>query len=204
MTETLTEVFCDKWFDTEGTSSAIACVYYSTEEKSLFVEFLNGTTAGYSNVPADIYVALETLNSNRVNGDESSSVGSYYNTYFRNTNYFEGRDTADIEIVTQEDRDRIASLQGLIAKNSDVFAAESDCEACASEPVETVKANSLYIGPVDQQYMFAVAFTSGENTNSLAVKATDVKSAMDKFQQAVSILGWDKVTIVSVTQYLNG
>lgn len=200
MTETLTEVFCDKWFDAEGTSSAIAAVYYSSEEKSLFVEFLNGTTAGYANVPADIYVAMETLNSNRVNGDKRASVGSYYNMYFRNTNYFEGRDTADIEIVTQEDRDRTASLKSLMA--NDVFADESDCAECAAE--EPVEASQVFIAPLEQEYMFAVAFTSGENTNSLAVKATDVQSAVDKFQQAVSILGWDKVTIVSVTQYLNG
>lgn len=230
MTDVLTEVFCDKWFDTEETSSVISAVYYSTDEKSLFVELFSGVTAGYANVSPEIYSAMEALNNNRLDGIEDASVGRYWNAWIKP--YMTGLDTADIEIVTQEDRDRINSFKKLMV--DEVFADEprlteeeqayvdaianagdhnetfeSDCEACAAEndiavPADVIQANSLYIGPIDpQQYMFAVAFQSGDNTQSLAVKAASVQDAVDKFQQAIGILGWVPVKIVSITQHFS-
>lgn len=181
MTDTLTEVFCDKWFDTENTSSAIAVVYYSTEGRRLFVEFHNGTTAGYENVPADVYTALEELNNQRVNGNENASVGSYYNSWFRNKDYFAGLSTDDIEIVTPEDRERIDNL--------------------TKEQPQVIQANDVFIAPL--QYLFSVAFESGDNVQSLAVKATSMDDAVYKFQEAINLLGWDPVKIVSVAQHFN-
>lgn len=102
----MTEVFCDRWFDTEETSSVIEAVYYSSERRELFIQLVPrddypGIVAGYKGVPANIFTALEVLNSKRLNGEKWSSVGKYWNYFVKP--YFEGLPTKDVDIFVPDD-----------------------------------------------------------------------------------------------------
>lgn len=182
----MTKVFCDKDFNTESTSSVIDHVYYSTDEKKLFVELVSGVLAGYENVPVDIYTAMETINQNRVSGaDSNASVGRYWNQWIKP--YLNGIDTYGVEIETQGDRDRTEKLRALVQQTKDVFA-----------PAKSVEVDADVLTP------FGVTFVSstGEDV-TLSVAATDYKDAIDRFTRAIDILGWEESPVKSVTMYLN-
>lgn len=212
----MTEILVDKSFDTQGTSSAIRGVFYSTEERKIFFEFLSGTVAGYAGVPEDIYTALETLNENRINGDENSSVGNYYNRFFRSTGYFAGVETGDLEIITPEQ----VKLQEIAEANAAEIAAEQSLKAAdvfegeVDLSEEPIQAENVFIAPLDSFAQdvaglpsvlrrFGVAFIYDENQEiSFNVHATDEDDALVRFNTAVELLGWD-VKIVSLTRFFD-
>lgn len=197
----MTEILVDKHFDTEGTSSALNAVYYSTDERKIFFEFLSGTLAGYEGVNPDIFTALETLNANRINGDESASVGTYYNTYFRNTGYFAGVETNDLDLITPWQ----AELREPALNSKDVFADEginlSEDEQVAVEPIE-VKEGSVFIAPLNNKTRYGITFiVDTDNEHSFQVFGDSEDDAVNRFSQAVELLGWS-VEIRSVTRFL--
>lgn len=189
----MTEILVDKHFDTEGTSSAIYAVYYSTEDQKIFFEFISGTIAGYSGVNADIYTALETLNENRLKGDTESSVGYYYNRFFRSTGYFAGVETADLEIITPEQ----VKLQEIAEANAAEIAAE-----------QSLKSQDVFIEEVTDLpsvlRRFGVSFIyDGDKEMTFNVHATDENDAVVRFNKAVELLGWESIRIISLTRFFN-
>lgn len=192
----MTEIIVDREFSTEGTSSVIDYVFYSTDEKKLFVQLHSGDLAGYEGVPEDVYTALETINKNRLGGDEESSVGSYWNRYIKK--YMPGFETAGVELITPDDEE---------AQESPSFFAHGqeyadEAEAIKLGAVTTPQATILPVDPPAQLVHFGVSFTSGEGKEvTLSVKATDVNDAVKRFHEATRVLGWDATTVTSVTQY---
>lgn len=75
-------------------SSNLDAVYYDAKTNQLFVEFRNGSIAGYSNVPQNLYNSLYA----------SSSRGSFYNKHIKG--HFPGIDTK--YITTFEERTSVA------------------------------------------------------------------------------------------------
>jgi len=225
MTDTLTEIYCDRFFDTEGTSSAINQVFYSTEERKLFVEFINGSLAGYENVQPEVFSALEVLNSNRLNGDRSASVGGYYNEFFRKNRYFTGINTDNIKISIDpvveaaddlEDTltpEQWTALENEYAANTDGvprFTPEQQSQIAAINNVSaeqisnsaiTVGPGSVFIAPVEKR-PFGINFIIDTDVeHSWRVFGTNDQDAIDRFAQAIELLGWS-VEIKSITRFL--
>lgn len=199
----MTDITIDKSFTTDGTSSALAAVYYSTDERKIFFEFLSGTVAGYGSVPEDIYTALESLNSNRIEtGDEGSSVGGYYNRFFRETGYFPGVETADLNFVAPE-----KESSGLSTEEQSLV----DAITNAGGPVE---ATNVFVAPLDEFAQdvanlpsvlrrFGVAFIhNADQEITFNVHATDEEDALVRLNKATELLGWT-VKVVSITRYFN-
>lgn len=72
MTETRDVVYFT-YINEDLDSSALECIWYDVFSKRLFVEFSNGSVAGYANVPVNVVEALES----------ASSVGAYYSKYIK-------------------------------------------------------------------------------------------------------------------------
>lgn len=191
----MTEIFVDREFSTDETSSVIDHVYYSTEEKKLFVQLMPrgdqaSVLAGYENVPEDVFTALETINTNRLNGDENSSVGRYWNQWIKP--YMKGLDTADLDLVTKDDERVLDSLSSFFAQSGKYAYGE----------ISTPDATILPVDPPRQELRFGVTFVSSDGQDvTLSVKAYDVHDAVKRFNEAITVLGWEPVEVKSVTQF---
>lgn len=193
----MTEIVYDRDFYTDGTSSVINHVYYSTADKLLFVQLVredwNGekVLAGYENVPADVFTALETLNQNRLNGDTGSSVGSYWNVWIKP--YFTGYSTADVELLSEaekaEDEARQAKLRSLLDRPSVFF--EDKAPAEEVEEVGEIKFIVHFIEDGD------------ERESGVVIYAGNVDQALVIFNQIAKIAGWGSAKIIAVTQVFN-
>lgn len=205
----MTEILVDREFDTEGTSSVIEAVYYSTEQKKLFVQLISGDLAGYDGVPEDVYTALEAINRNRIEGvtvpeGQESSVGSYWNRYIKK--YMPGFETAGIKLVGPNDQEAVDKLKGFFSSFGPGETVE--LQGFHKTPGDLLgkttpaQATILPVDPPAQLVAFGVAFLSSDgNEVTLSVKATDVQDAVWRFQEAIGILGWDETPVRSVTQY---
>lgn len=175
----MTNIVYTHRFATDDTSSVIDFVYYSEPEKLLFVALVNGVTAGYQDVPLNVYTALDTINNNRLNGDMDSSVGRYWNKWIKPN--FTGYDTSDVNLLSQAE---VANVDA-IANGSGFW--------------NNIDANISVLN-VPTLTRFEIHFNEGE---MLAVKAIDMDTALDRFRQVKEILGWGETNIVAVTQFFN-
>lgn len=185
----MTDVVYDREFDTEGTSTVIDRVYYSTKDKLLFVQ-LHRTDwhgdpilAGYQDVPADVFTALETTNQNRIKGDQNASVGSYWNLWIKP--YFTGYDTSEVELVSAEEEAKNAPVFG-----SRILTGSGVVVASTLAPVQPNKTE------------FTINFVDDQNEScSLTLFAADVNDALLRFNGIAETAQWDTVEITSVTQH---
>lgn len=187
------EIVYDREFTTDETSSVIDHVYYSTADKLLFVQLVrtdwngNAILAGYENVPADVFTALETLNQNRLNGDTGASVGSYWNIWIKPN--FTGYNTADVDLVSVQEREGQEKLRNLMSQPS-VFVEKAPAEEVPVEEVGETK--------------FLVYWNDGsEECSCILIYAGSVDQALVIFNQIAKIAGWGVVKIHAVTQIFN-
>lgn len=176
----MTEIVYDRSFSTEGTSSVIDRVYYSTTDQKLIVELVNRDyygnqiLAGYDNVPPAVFVAMDATNTNRLNGDQNASVGAYWNHWVKPK--FTGFNTDDVEL---------ADAGELLNSNQSFFTPQPD------EEVQEVG-----------EKPFTVHFAGeDEDVNVITVYAGSVDQALIIFNQIAKIAGWQTVEILAVTQY---
>lgn len=200
----MTDVVYTRAFDTDDSSSVIDCVYYSEPEKLLFVELVNGVLAGYKDVPLNVFTALDTINTNRLNGDLNESVGRYWNLWIKPN--FSGYDTSDIDLLSEADVARQERLRNLMTKADGVFVRTPQVyESFYRDSVDLPNATILPVDPPAQLSHFGVTIEDDDEgeTINLTVLATDMDDAIDRYRQAEKILGWDEAVIVSVTKFFD-
>lgn len=203
----MTDIVYTHNFDTEYTSSVIDDIYYSEPEKLLFVALNNGTLAGYEGVPLEVFSALNALNTNRLNGDTSASVGRYWNTFVKPN--FTGYSTSDIDLWSAEEYEQYQVDERElreIAKPQEASSFFNDPQVYTVTDLGNVTVPDAAILPVDGPELksrFGITFESGDQEVSLNVQAVSANDAVERFQQAVEILGWDESPVLSVTQFFN-
>lgn len=104
----MTEYTYDHTF--EPNSAAIKQVFYSSDTGALFVQFHNGSIAGYSGVSIDVYT----------NFMFAESTGKYWNNEIYG--HFDGIDTGDLRLVERKLSDVVEeeeSADSVEEENSD-------------------------------------------------------------------------------------
>lgn len=201
----MTDFTFDRSFYTEGTSSVIDEVFYNSETKQLLVELARRSwdgsivRAGYEDVPADVFTAMEALNTNRVeNDDESASVGSYWNAWVKP--FFKGFDTAGLEPVSAKQPDLVAQAPVEDISTSQVV----NTGSISSISTDGTGYFTVLSAPAANQSQFTVHFVDGdEEDHQLTLTAADQNDALTRFNQIAVLAQWNLIEIQAITQYFD-
>ncbi len=123
-TVTETVIYTDVF---EPNSSFVEAVYYDAPGRRLFLDLVNGTRVGYSNVLSSTFAALKS----------SPSVGGFYNRYIKN--YFKGVN-GDVELVPVR-KQTIAEINDAVA--SEPVASEPVASEAPSDPNQNIGAEYI-------------------------------------------------------------
>jgi hypothetical protein len=175
----MTDFVYDRSFNTEGTSSVIKAAYYDSIDEELVVELHSGVLAGYQHVNSDVFTAMYYTNKSRIEGNEYSSVGNYWNVWVKPN--FEGFDTTGIELIDGDE------VQDEPVEERKLTGAEEAAEAATEDVFR----------------LFTVHYTAdfAEGDLQLSLFAKDADDALARFEKVAEAALWDDVEVNALTQH---